>query len=113
MGHPERRAISVTLDPRQVWAEVGPYKARGLLLSVNARPIWLANRKAWSVSYEHGQDVLALAQHLRYDVTVVEAERAPLLLEDRPSGPPANLDDVDHPDVRELDLQVSAEGALW
>jgi hypothetical protein len=73
------RTIDITFDPRGVWAEVGPYKARGLLVSVGVKaPVWLPRLKAWSCSYQHGRDVLALAQRFGCQVTVHEAEAVPV-----------------------------------
>ena len=100
---PRERYIEVTLDPRGVWAEVGPYKARGLLISVGAKqPVWLPNRGAWSVSYKRGVDAIALAERFRYVVVVKAAEITMEL-----SGIP----DSSESQARDLPLEVH-QGAL-
>ena len=45
------------------------YDAQRLITEVGGRPLWSAPRRAWVTLAAHADDLLALAEHERYDVT--------------------------------------------
>jgi hypothetical protein len=97
------RSITVTLDPGRVWGEVAGHKARGLLVSVDARPVWISTRRVWSTSYAKAIDAIALAQRLNYVVTVVGAPA--------PVRTVAQAPHVGH--VAGVTDETPDEGGLW